>query len=337
MSLYIDKKYINLVASMLPKFKWKKDNLANCRCVICGDSTKSKGKSRGYFYVKSNNFFYKCHNCGAGLSIYNFLQHVAPAMCKEYSLERFCAGENRGNFKKPTLADVYPVPAIKPRSFNFSYIGDLSEDHKALKYVKARHIPESKWDDIGYTEDVSKLAEEFDESYKDRFSKEDRLVVVIRNPTGICGFQCRTFQAKVKKGLKYFTLKHDNETCYYGLDSVDISRKYYVLEGPINSMFLPNAIATLGSSNFLNVADKISDENAVYILDNEPYKPETLQIMQKLIDANKNVCIFPESIKQKDINDMVMAGIDVQKIVDENTHSGLKARLVFNTWKKMTI
>lgn len=337
MSLYIDKKYINLISSMLPKFKWKKDNLANCRCVICGDSTKSKGKARGYFFAKNNNFFYKCHNCSAGLSIYNFLQHVAPGMCKDYALERFCAGENRGNFKKPTLEDVYPVPATKPRTYHFNYLGDLPEDHKAIKYVKARQIPTDKWQDIGYTENVSQLAEDFDESYKDRFSKEDRLVVVIRGTNGICGFQCRTFQTKIKRGLKYFTLKHDGDVCYYGMDSVDVSKKYYVLEGPINSMFLPNSIATLGSSNFLSVGEKMPDDNAVYVLDNEPYKIETLQIMDKLIKANKNVCIFPDTITHKDINDMVMAGLDVKKIIDENTYNGLKARLVFNTWKKMTI
>jgi hypothetical protein len=102
-------------------------------------------------------------------------------------------------------------------------------------------------------------------------------------------------------------------------------------------MFIPNSIATLGSSNFMNVQDKMSDKNAIYVLDNEPYKSETLGIMDKLIDAGKNICIFPENIVQKDINDMVMSGLDAMKIVDENTYSGLKARLVFNKWKKMKI
>jgi hypothetical protein len=337
MSTYIDKKYINLVSPMLPKFKWKKDNLANCRCPVCGDSTKSKGKARGYFFVKNNNFFYKCHNCGVGYSIYNFLQYISPSLCKDYSMERFCAGENRGNFKKPTIEDVYPMVCEKPIGYSFEYIADLPSDHKAVLYVANRKIPKDKWEDIGYTEDIRKLAGEFDDKYNETFSKEDRLVIVIRNHESVCGFQCRTFNPKTKKGLKYFTLKHDNNKCYYGEHRVDITKKFYVLEGPINSMFVPNAIATLGSSNFLNVCDNLDDTNAVYVIDNEPYKRETLQIMDKLIDMGKNICIFPEHIIQKDINDMVMSGIDPQRTIDDNTYSGLKARLVFNKWKKITL
>lgn len=337
MSVYVDKKYINLISSMLPKFKWKKDNLANCRCPICGDSSKSKGKARGYFFVKNNNYFYKCHNCGVGYSIYNFLQHVSPSLCKEYSMERFVAGDNRGNYPKPTIKDIYPVAACKPKHYSFTYLSELPADHKAVKYVVGRKIPESKWKDIGYTENIRILAEEFDEKYNDRFLEEDRLVVVIRNNSGICGFQCRTFSTKVKRGLKYFTIKHDDGVCYYGLDSLDVDSRFYVLEGPINSMFIDNSIATLGSSKFLQVHEKIDDRNAVYVLDNEPYKPETLRIMEQLIDAGKSICIFPEKIIQKDVNDMVIAGHDVKKMIDDNTHVGLKARMVFNKWKKMNI
>jgi hypothetical protein len=337
MSVYIDKKYINLISSMLPKFKWKKDNLANCRCPICGDSSKSKGKARGYFFVKSNNFFYKCHNCGVGYSIYNFLQHVSPALCKEYSVERFLSGENRGNFPKPTLEEIYPTEATKPKHYSFVYLSELGQNHKAIEYVLSRHIPRNRWDDIGYTENVKILAQEFDDKYTDRFLNEDRLVVVIRNNDGICGFQCRSFNQKVKKGLKYFTLKHDGQICYYGMNRVDIDQTFYILEGPINSMFIDNAIATLGSSNFLHVGEKIDDTNAVYVIDNEPYKTETLYILDELIDRGKNVCIFPDKVTQKDLNDMVIDGIDVKKLIDENTYTGLKARMVFNKWKKTNI
>lgn len=337
MSVYIDKKYINLISPMLPKFKWKKDNLANCRCPVCGDSTKSKGKARGYFFVKNNNFFYKCHNCGVGFSVYNFLQHISPSLCKEYSMERFVNGENRGNYPKPTIQTVYPVANSKPKHYSFQYLSDLPKDHKAVMYVLGRNIPEDRWNDIGYTEDVSKLAEEFDEKYNQRFISEDRLVVVIRNSNGICGFQCRTFNPKTKRGLKYFTLKHDNDLCYYGLNSLDVDKKFYVLEGPINSMFIPNSIATLGSANFLQVDEKLNDKNAVYVIDNEPYKLETIKLLDALIQKGKTVCIFPSNVTQKDINDMVMSGLNPQKIIDENTYTGLMARMVFNKWKKMNI
>lgn len=134
--------------------------------------------------------------------------------------------------------------------------------------------------------------------------------------------------------MKYFTLKREKEICYYGMDKVDLNKKFYVLEGPINSMFLPNAIATLGSSNFIQVEEKIDDTNAVYVLDNEPYKKETVHLLEKLINMKKRVCIFPENITEKDINDMASNGLDPKKLIDQNTFTDLKAKLVLTKWKK---
>ena len=37
----------------------------------------------------------------------------------------------------------------------------------------------------------------------------------------------------------------------------------------------------------------------------------------------------------KDINDMVMCGLDVQSVIESNTYSGLEAKLKFTTWKKI--
>ena len=337
MSLYIDKKYINLISPLLPKFKWKKENLANCRCVICGDSTSSKGKARGYFFVKNNNLFYKCHNCSVGYNVYNFLQIVSPSLCKEYLKERYCTRETITSYEASYVDPVYVATVTKPKSYSFTYISDLPIDHKAVSYIQDRNIPKDKWGDIGYTDDISVLAEEFDSCYTGTFFKEERIVIVIRNKDGICGFQCRSMKKDIKAGLKYFTLKKEEQLCYYGVGSVDTEIPYYILEGPINSMFLPNAIATLGSSNFLNVSDKMSDTNGIYVLDNEPYKRETLSIMDKLIKSGKKVCIFPENIAYKDINDMVSAGIDPLKLINENVYSGLKAKFIFNKWKKVLL
>jgi len=136
-------------------------------------------------------------------------------------------------------------------------------------------------------------------------------------------------------GLKYFTLKREGENCLYGINELDTSKTFYVLEGPINSMFIPNAVATLGSANFSSLEEKLNDKNAVYIIDNEPYKKETVSILEKLIDKGKSVCIFPKNVYQKDINDMILSGLDVQKIISENTFQGLKAKLIFNKWKKV--
>ena len=87
MPAYIDKKYINILANQLDRFAWKKDNLANCRCSLCGDSQKKKTKTRFYFYEKNNKYLVKCHNCGYASDLYNFIEKVSPSLLKEYSLE----------------------------------------------------------------------------------------------------------------------------------------------------------------------------------------------------------------------------------------------------------
>ena len=42
MTVYIDRKFVDYVSGSLDKFSWKKDNLANCRCPLCGDCRKTR-------------------------------------------------------------------------------------------------------------------------------------------------------------------------------------------------------------------------------------------------------------------------------------------------------
>lgn len=326
MSLYIDKKYINIVSSYFQKFKWKSDTLANCRCKFCGDSSTNKNKARGYFFIKNNRFFYKCHNCGIGYNIYNLLSNVSPSLCKEYKME--CFKENTRSIKTEQVV----LPTNENVDITITNIAELPSNHKARLFVEKRKIPQNHWVNIGYAEDFGNIAEQFDESYKDRFAKEDRLVIMIKSMMGICGIQGRSFIPNAKN--KYITLKKQNRSCYYNYENVDITKKFYVVEGPFDSMFLDNSIATLGMSGFKTLAEKIDDANAVYVIDNQPYNPEVVSILEYLIDNNKTVCIFPKNIKQKDINDMVLANLNPCDIIDDHTYSGLQAKLVFNDWKK---
>ena len=113
MSIYLDKTFINRVSPQLRNFKWKKENLANCSCPICGDSSKKKTKARGYFYVKGNDFFYKCHNCGHGSNVYNFLKQIQPSLCREYSLENYRDGQETP--KKENKEDMFRFLDSKPK------------------------------------------------------------------------------------------------------------------------------------------------------------------------------------------------------------------------------
>ena len=89
---HVDSKFIGLVSPKLQKFKRVKADLYNFRCPICGDSKKNKSKTRGYLYAVKANTNFKCHNCGASMSLNNFLKQVDPAVHKQYVMEKFKEG-----------------------------------------------------------------------------------------------------------------------------------------------------------------------------------------------------------------------------------------------------
>ena len=76
-------------------------------------------------------------------------------------------------------------------------------------------------------------------------------------------------------------------------------------------------------------------DNPVWIYDNEPRNREITNRISKTIDAGGSVVIWPDNIDDKDINDMVMSGKDVQSVIESNIYSGLEAKLKFTTWKKI--
>ena len=62
---------------------------------------------------------------------------------------------------------------------------------------------------------------------------------------------------------------------------------------------------------------------------------EIIKLIDKRIDEGYNVVIWPSELKVKDINDMVLAGLDPEQIVRENAKSGLQAKMALNMWKKV--
>jgi len=57
--------------------------------------------------------------------------------------------------------------------------------------------------------------------------------------------------------------------------------------------------------------------------------------MEKVIDNGHPIVIWPSDVSQKDVNDMVLAGHDVQTVVESNTYSGLEAKVKLLSWKKV--
>jgi alkyl sulfatase BDS1-like metallo-beta-lactamase superfamily hydrolase len=73
----------------------------------------------------------------------------------------------------------------------------------------------------------------------------------------------------------------------------------------------------------------------VWIYDNEPRNSEIVSRISNTINRGEKVVIWPSNIIEKDINDMILSGLDVQSVIELNTYSGLEAKLKFTTWKKI--
>jgi predicted RNA-binding Zn-ribbon protein involved in translation (DUF1610 family) len=321
----IDSKYIGLVSSRLQKFKRVKSDLYTFRCPICGDSQKNKNKTRGYIYPVKNNTNFKCHNCGASLSFNNFLKHIDPTLHKQYTLEKFKEGHTGKNFVVEEPKFEFKKPTFK-KKLNLPKASDIPI---AKLYLEKRLLNPEKF----YFADKF---QEWTNTQKPTFSRivrdESRIVIPLYTREGeIFGFQGRSLGPS---NVKYITVILDESIPkVYGLDEVSTDETIYVTEGPFDSTFVQNAIAMCGSDillDSLNLGDDI-----VYVLDNEPRNKEICNRISKLIDGGKKVVIWPRSIKEKDINDMKIAGLSVMNVLKLNTYRALEAKIKFNEWKKV--
>ena len=320
---HIDSKYIGIISPRLGKFKRVKSNLYNFRCPICGDSKKNKNKTRGYIYSVKTNTNFKCHNCGASMSFSNFLKHVDAPTHKQYSLEKFKEGHTGRNFVVEEPDFKFEAPKFKkslsiPKAF---------ENPRSDGYLTARKLDSSKF---YYAKKFKKFVNTIKPTFDDTRYDEERIIIPIYYEKNLIGLQGRSIDPNP---VKYITVMFDdNAPKIYGLDDVEKSETVYVTEGPFDSTFIRNAIAMCGADADVS---RWGINNPVWIYDNEPRNREIVSRIERTINNGGRVVIFPSSIDEKDINDMVITGHDVQKIVECNTYSGLEAKLKFNTWKKV--
>ena len=333
MSSYIDLKFINDLSGRLNQFKKKTDYLFNFRCPHCGDSQKSKTKARAYLYRVKNDMFFKCHNCGQGQNLANFIKFVDPKLYEQYLLERY---------KKSAPATPKPKFDFKPTKFtnqtpidDLKSIQDLPEDHPARLYCVNRKIPEKYFNKLFLSDKFMTLVNEVKPNTYKITKDHPRLIIPFYDTTGkVFAFQGRAFG---KEQPKYLTIKLDeNKQKVYGLDKINFQKHIYITEGPIDSLFIDNCLAAGGADLFLK--NKIPNENITYIFDNEPRNKEIIKRMYKVIEKDFNVVIWPDEIQLKDVNDMIMSGLtklELQNIISNNTYSKLSALTKLNYWKKI--
>ena len=326
--MYIDIKYLNLLSSRLDKFKQTKRNVWNFRCPICGDSQRNKNKARGYVYETKGNLIFKCHNCGTSMNVDRLINKIDPVLHKEYRLEKFQDGKK----PKPDMRKVKRIISEKPH-FKKDILKDLipisklNNSHPAKEYLLNRKLPTEA---LYYTEKFKEWTNSVKpDTFQDVTQDEGRIIIPFKSEEGdVFGFQGRSLN---NTSVRYLTiLLQEGMPKVFGLDKIDYAKPIFITEGPFDSLFLENAIAMAGA----DVSNLHTAGHYIYILDNEPRNGAITARIKKLIDSGENVVIWPSHIRQKDINDMILAGLSVENIVKSNIYSGLNATLKFNEWKK---
>ena len=319
----IDSKYINLVSSRLQKFKRVKADLYNFRCPICGDSQKNKSKTRGYLYAIKANVNYKCHNCGASMSLNNFIKHVDPVIAKQYAFEKFKDGHTGRNF-------VTEEPIFKFEAPKFKQKLDLpkaSDNAIAKLYLEKRKLNPTKF---YYADKFKAWSNTQKETFDSVEYDEPRIIIPLFYKDNLVGFQGRSLGPNK---VKYITVMiSDSAPKIYGLDEIETNSSVYITEGPFDSTFIKNSVAMCGADADVR---KWGISDPVWIYDNEPRNVEIVKRISNTISKGDKIVIWPSNIVEKDINDMVMSGHNVQELVESNIYNGLEANLKFNIWKRI--
>ena len=345
--IWLDSKYLSLVSFRLRNFK-RKGSAWNFSCPYCGDSKTDKRKARGYVYTKKGKLRFHCHNCGVpGVDIPKLIKHLDLGLYDEYVKEKLLADPQQQEksdvqvfaekMKKPTFIKDTPLKKLKK-------ISQFSPDSVVKKYIDQRKIPTKYHYKLFFCKEFKAWVNtlqpgKFEPDAEGNLHDEPRLVIPFLDKEGnLFAIQGRSFRKNTN--LRYITIMFDEEKPkLYGLDTIDEKLPIYVVEGPIDSMFLPNCLASAGSDVTTNL-NSISEDKTKFIIvyDNEPRNKEIVRKIERAIDAGFPVCIWPESLEQKDINDMVMDGMKLRKIVEtinESTYTGLEAKLKFQQWKKV--
>ena len=336
MTSYIDLNYISKLQPRLQQFKKKRDYLFNFRCPVCGDSKKSKTKARAYLYKIKTDMFFKCHNCGAGHNLANLIKLLDKPLYDQYVLERYKGSKpvseeslfDRFKTNTKERLKTSPLQGLTP-------IIELDNEHPAKKYVINRKISEQFFSKLYYCKKfqdyVNKLRPGTFSSINKSYEHPRLIIPFYDVDNQVFAVQGRAFG---KEQPKYLTIKlEENKQKIYGLERINLHKRLYIVEGPLDSLFLDNCLAAAGADLQLPVEKK----DVVFIFDNEPRNKQIIDRMYKMIEKDYMIVIWPEGQKEKDINDMIINGKskeEVQKIISDNTYSGLSALTQLNSYKR---
>lgn len=278
----------------------------------------------------------------------SFLKRLDKRLFSEYVFSKFEEKKQTGYKKPEVFANDFAVGDLTGlfkdnETGLFIPCKKLPKNHSLRNYLlEQRQLPEKAFNQLGFTPKFRQFTNSF---LPGKFSKESlctdyqALIIPLRlaESESVFGFQGRALEVGAPR---YTTILLDERReRYYNLDRLQTTSAFFVVEGPIDCMFLSNAVAVCGS-DFLRVLDNIPNakENATFVLDNEPRNLQIVKKFQKLIAAGVKLAILPSEFEGCDINDIILMGYnssEVEELLRRFTYEGLKAKIVFENWRKV--
>ena len=331
---YLDDKYLGLISPRLEKFKKIRAGVYNFRCPYCGDSQKHKNKARGYIYQNKADYNFKCHNCGMTRSFTYFLKDRDQPLYDEYIMERYKEGLTGKGTVTPEPKFTFPQPKFRKKDIcdELTKISELNTTHRAKKYLINRGINEDTLSKLYYCPNFKEWTNKHKKIFDNTNHDDQRIIIPLRYPDGqLFGYQGRSLDPTSK--MRYITVMLDEDAPkLYGLEKINTQKPIYILEGPFDSLFVENSVAMCGSDVDIR---SFGWSSYIWVFDNEPRNREVVSRIAKSIDRGDKVVIWPSNIKEKDVNEMILAKHDICTILESSTYSELTAKLKLNLWKKV--
>ena len=338
----VPEQYIaNILYENIYKISYNKFNKTyNGCCPFCREG-KSWGIKKRFYYMPKTQSTY-CHNCGYSKGAINFIVDLTNKPL------HFVINDIKNHDGEIVEVKQEEVKKVNDKSLPQDCI-NLSDENQ-VSYYKDNNIVKLALDLINerkLTNAINK-PRTFYLSLTDKVHKNRLILPFYNENDDIIFYQSRGLTKKDLYERPKYLSKVGAERSLYGVHNIDHNLdNVFVFEGPIDSYFCENGIATCGITensdkmftslqkeqlNKLNLLEK------VFVLDSQWLDKASLSKSLILADNNEKIFIWPKELgkKFKDFNDICVAG-NRDKIKPEfilkNTYSGLKAKLLLTEIK----
>lgn len=296
---------------------------------------------RGYFFREKGGLIYKCHNCARTHGLQTVLKQFDPTLYKEYILESYRDPHQQ---HKPTYAKVRSIPAVRFGAVKQTAIEGaercdyLPEQHHCRLYLTRRQIPFSRWSLLHYTDNYETVIRHLAPEELKKVRADTRLLIPYYDAYGsLTAISGRALAASAE--LRYVTIRvvGGTEKLVYGLERMKPDQPLIVTEGPLDSLFFDNAVAS-GDANLMMVAKRVEHADVYLVFDNERRNKELVEMMRKAIHAGHRVMFWSDTIRGKDVNDMILNGHTIEELTQaiyRDSAAGLAAQTKLSFWKKV--